>query len=361
MAADDAGERTEEPTARRVQEAREEGRIPRSTDLAAATALLGGLLLLRAFGRSMLQALLELTRGIGDTPDLDAESALPWLALVFQRGARVVLPFVALLVVITVAGSALQSGLPFSFKRLKPRLDQLNPMVGIRRVASLDSLTRLGLGVLKMIFVATIAYWAIAGDIQQALSLGTLEPAAALGAGASVVYRLALRIGLALFVLALLDYFYQRWNWWRNLKMTKQEVRDELKRMEGDPQIRGRRRRMQLQLAMQRLSAEVPKADVVVTNPTEYAVALRYDEATMGAPRVIAKGVDFLALRIRQIAQQSGIPVVQRPPLARALYAAVEIGQEVPPMFYRAVAELLAYVYQLTGRTRETRRAGVPA
>ena len=350
MAADDAGDRSEEPTPRRVQEAREEGRIPRSTDLTAAVALLGGLLLLKMLGDRMLAGLLNLTRTVGEDPDVRTEGLEPWIGRIALAAFRLLLPFLGLLTVITVAGTVLQSGLPLSFKRLVPKLDKLSPGTGLRRVVSLDSLTRLGMGVFKMIVVAAVAYFAIAGDINAVLAVGTLHPAGALSMSSALAYKMALSVGLALLALALVDYLYQRWNWWRNLKMTKQEIKEELKRMEGDPQMRGRRRRVQMQLAMQRLSVDVPKADVVVTNPTEYAVALQYDERTMGAPRVAAKGADLLALRIRQIAQQHGIPIVQRPPLARALYAAVEVGQDVPPAFYRAVAELLAYVYQLTGR-----------
>jgi flagellar biosynthetic protein FlhB len=153
-----------------------------------------------------------------------------------------------------------------------------------------------------------------------------------------------------LLVLGIADYLWQRCKLERQLRMTKQEVREELKRMEGDPLLKQRRRQIQTRLAMQRVQREVPRADVVVTNPTEYAIALRYDEATMGAPRVTAKGRDLLAERIRQLARQHGVPVVERPPLARALYAAVEVGHEVPPAFYRAVAEVLAFVYQLSRR-----------
>ncbi len=165
-----------------------------------------------------------------------------------------------------------------------------------------------------------------------------------------VVFEVALRMALVLLVLGLIDYAYQRWRLEQSLRMTRQEVRDELKRMEGDPLIKQRRRQLQQQLAVQRINLDVPKADVVVTNPTEYAVALRYDEVTMQAPRVLAKGRDYLALRIRQVAEQHGVPIVQRPPLARALYATVEVGQEIPPQFYRAVAEVLAYVYRITGK-----------
>lgn len=350
MAADDAGERTEQPTARRLKEARDEGRIPRSTDLTAAVVLLGGLLLLRLLGGGMFETMLGMASVLGDDPDVTASGLAPWISRVGTAALYMMLPFLILLMVITVVGSVLQSGLPITLKRLKPKLDKLNPANGIKRLFSLDSVTRMGMGVLKMVLVAVVAWFSIVADIGQVLSTGALAPRGALDLSSDLLYRLALRVGAMLLVLALLDYAYQRWNWWRNLKMTKQEVKDEMKRMEGDMQTRQRRRRVQFQLAMQRIGMDVPKSDVVVTNPTEYAVALRYDQATMSAPRVTAKGQNLLALRIRQIAEQHGVPVVQRPPLARALYTGAEVGQEVPPALYRAVAELLAYVYQLSGR-----------
>ncbi|MFH1745731.1 MAG: flagellar biosynthesis protein FlhB [Planctomycetota bacterium] len=350
MAADDAGEKTEQPTARRMKEARDEGRIPRSTDLTAAIVLVGGLLLLRLLGGGMFETMFNLTRGLGDDPDVTVSGLAPWIMRVAYAALMMIVPFLVLLMVITVIGTALQAGIPITLKRLKPKLEKLNPIKGLKRLFSLDSLTRFGMGVLKMIFVAAVAWFSIVDDIDQVLTVGSLMPGGAFSLSSEVLYRLAMRIGVMLLILALFDYAYQRWNWWRNLKMTKQEVKDEMKQMEGDMQTRQRRRRAQLQLAMQRLAVDVPQADVVVTNPTEYAVALKYDEATMNAPRVTAKGQDLLALRIRQIAQQSGVPVVQRPPLARALHAGAEVGQEVPPALYRAVAELLAYVYQLAGR-----------
>lgn len=350
MAADDAGERSEQPTARRLTEARDEGRIPRSQDLTAAIAVLAGLLLLKLFGGGMFESMLNMTRAIGETPDVSGGHLTTWIWRITDTTLRMIVPFLVLLVIITAVGMVLQSGLPISVKRLKPKLDKLNPITGVKRLFSLDSVTRMGMGVLKMIVVGAVAYFSIVGDIDAVLSAGTIVPQGTFNMSCDVLYRASLRMGLALLVLALLDYVYQRWNWWRNLKMTKQQVKDELKNMEGDPQIRQRRRQLQFNLAMQRVSLDVPKSDVVVTNPTEYAVAIKYDESVMSAPRVTAKGKDFLALRIRQLAQQHGIPVVQRPPLARALYTSVEVGQEVPPAFYRAIAELLAYVYQLSGR-----------
>jgi flagellar biosynthetic protein FlhB len=350
VAQDDADEKTEQPTARRREEAREEGQIARSADLTAAVGLLAGLLLLKTFGGRMVGGLLDLIRALGNSPAVTSADLLPWIKKVSLAAAEIMLPFLALLLVITVAGTAAQSGLLLTWKRLTPKPDRVSPVTGVKRLFSADVLSRLGLGLLKMTCVAGIAYLTIVGRLGTVLSAGGLHAGGVFGLGAEVVFDLALRLAAVLLVLGIVDYLIQRWRLERQLRMTKQEVRDELKRMEGDPLIKQRRRQIQRRLAMQRIQAEVPRADVVVTNPTHYAVALRYDEAAMAAPRVVAKGKDFLAERIRQIAQQAGVPLVQRPPLARALYFGVEVGQEVPPAFYRAVAELLAFVYRLTGK-----------
>jgi flagellar biosynthetic protein FlhB len=352
MAADDTGERTEQPTARRLQEARENGNVPRSQDLTAAAALLGGVLLLKFLGMGMLDTMLRMLHGLTTPSELDSAALFNAAGQAARTAMGMLLPFLLLLMIITAVVTGLQAATVLSPKRLKPKLDKLNPVNGVKRLFSLDAVTRLGMGILKMIFVAAVAYVSLAADIGKVLTLGTLVPRRAFELSAALMFSMALRMAVVLLILALLDYAYQRWNWWRKLKMTKQEVRDEMKRMDGDPKIKQRRKQLQFQLALQRIKSSVPRADVVVTNPTEFAVALQYDEATMSAPRVVAKGQDLLALRIRQVAQEHRIPIVQRPPLARALFAAVEVGQFIPPTFYRAVAEVLAYVYQISGRAR---------
>jgi flagellar biosynthesis protein FlhB len=352
MAIEDAEAKTEQPTPRRRQEAREEGRIAQSADLTAALVLLGGLILLKVLGAGLLDTLLALTRGLGEARDLHPGSLSPALLHTVRAVATAAMPFLLLLIVLAAASALIQSGLLMTWKKLTPSLDKLDPVNGLRRLFALDALTRLGLGLLKMAIVAAVAYVTIRGQIGPLLACGLAPTEGFLHAAAELAYRLALRLGLALLILGLLDYFYHRFQHERSLRMTKQEVRDELKRMEGDPALKHRRRQVQMKLALQRIRRDVPKADVVVTNPTEYAVALKYDETTMAAPRLLAKGADYLAARIRQVAQEHGVPLVQRPPLARALYAGVEVGQEIPAAFYRAVAEVLAYVYQLTGKAR---------
>lgn len=345
--ADEAAERTEQPTPRRREEALEKGQVPRSTDLLAAAGLLSGLLLLRGFGPSILDCMVRLVRRLDELDDVRPEAIWPWFLSVGRESVELLLPLIGLLLAITAAVAIAQTGLHLFWSRLKLKFDQINPVNGVKRLFAMEPLIRVGFGVLKIILLSAVAWVTAVAQLPAVLASAKLGAAAILLSGSTLIFDLGIRIGAVLLVLGLADYFVNRWRMEQKLKMTRQEVRDETKNMEGDPHIKARRRQTQMKLAMQRLGQTVPQADVVVTNPTEYAVALRYDEATMRAPRVVAKGVDLLAARIRQLAEQHGVPLVQRPPLARALYSGVEVGQEVPPQFYRAVAELLAYVYQL--------------
>jgi flagellar biosynthetic protein FlhB len=204
--------------------------------------------------------------------------------------------------------------------------------------------------VLKVTIVIIIASMTIVEHASEIVVLPYISAMESLGEVGSMTLNLALRVLAVLLLLGAIDFMYQRWKHVSDLKMTKQQVKDEMKQSEGDPEVKRRRMRMQRQIAMQRISTAVPKADVIVTNPEHISIAIQYDSGQMGAPRVIAKGADFVAMRIRQIAMQHGIPIVERKPLARALYKQVAVNQEVPPAFYKAVAEILAYVYRLNGK-----------
>ena len=350
MAQDDAGEKTEQPTPRRRQEAREEGQVPRSTDLTSAVALLAALVLLNIFGHGMIQRMLQLIRDMVGFNSISDGSFRVWVARSGYMAAAMLLPFLLTLLVLTAAGAMAQTGLLMTPKKLIPKLENISLTKGVKRLFSFDSITRTGLGVFKMSLIGLVAYQTIVARIQPVLGLGTVEPGGILSMAGDILFTLMLRMALILLILGLVDYFYQRHKIEKQLRMDKQEIKDELKRMEGDPLLKMRRRQAQAKLTMQRLQNDVPKADVIVTNPTEYSVALKYDEQTMKAPRMIAKGRDLLALRIRRIAREHAIPIVQRPPLARGLYAGCEVGDEIPAVYYRAVAEVLAYVYQLSGR-----------
>ena len=350
MAHDDAGEKTEQPTPRRRQEAREEGQVPRSTDLTASIGLLAAMVLLNVLGPGMYMRMTSLVRDMMDVSDISGTTVNQWLAQAVYTLAATLLPFLGLLLLFGIAGSVTQTGLMILPKKLAPNLEHFDPTKGVKRIFSFDSATRTLMGVFKMSLVGLVAYRTIADRIEPVIGTGSLPAIAILGSASEIVFTLMLRLALVLLVLGLIDYFFQRYKIEKQLRMNRQEIRDELKRMEGDPLLKMRRRQTMAKLAMQRISRDVPRADVVVTNPTEYSVALKYDEATMTAPRVLAKGKDLVALRIRQVARENGVPVVQRPPLARGLYADCEVGDEIPAKHYRAVAEVLAYVYQLSGR-----------
>jgi flagellar biosynthetic protein FlhB len=351
---DDLGERTEEATPRRLREARTEGRVARSNDLTAAIALLVSTFILWMMSGTFLeQGGLLLKRMI----DLDVignalEPAGAWQALVHvSAGAAGLLLPVLLLMLISVAGAQLlQFGLLFTFKPLEPQLQRLDPIKGLQRIFGISGVIRVSLDSMKILIVLIVAgltVWQYAPDV---LALPALEMKAIVSRVGWMLADLSMRIGGVLLVLGILDFVYQRWKYRQDLKMTRQQVKDDMKDAEGDPGHKRRRMRMMQQLAMQRIASSVPQADVIVTNPEHLAVAIKYDPATMAAPVVIAKGADLVAFRIRQIGERHGVPIVERKPLARALHAQVEAGQPIPADLFKAVAELLAWVYQLEGR-----------
>jgi flagellar biosynthesis protein FlhB len=253
----------------------------------------------------------------------------------------------------------LQVGFHLSSKPLMPNLAKLNPLHGFARLLAGRSFMQMAMNLAKTALIALMAWSEFRKQLPVMLSLSSLEFPANFSVGAGIIYSLAWKLALALLLLAAADWIYQKWRFERDIRMTKQEIKDEAKRMEGDQAIKGRRRQLARKMIMQRVHRDVPKADVVITNPTELAIALRYDPDTMSAPRVVAKGAGFLAARIRQIAVQNGVPIVERKPLAQALYKTVAVGQDVPPEFYQAIAEILAYVYELAGKgLRRLRQAG---
>jgi len=358
MPDNDVGDRTEEPTPRKLREAKEKGRVARSPDLSGALILLGGVLALKLWGHYPLRALYEFTRGaLGnlDAGTLGVREIYTyfgggWLFLI-----KATTPVIGGLVVIAFLANVMQTGFVFSGDPLTLKPDRLNPVEGMKKLLSKRGLMRLLASLFKVSVVGLVAYFTIRGQFgvyTELVGIGINEIIAFV---MECTFVLALRIGLALLALAILDFTYQRWQYRQDLKMTKQEVRDELKRMEGDPLTRNRRRRLQRELALQRMMHAVPDADVVVTNPTELAVALRYEASTMTAPSVVAKGKGLIAQRIREIAEENNVPIVERRPLAQALYRMCDVGDQIPVQLYQAVAEVLAFVYELN-RMKADRR-----
>ena len=355
MAEDSDQDRTEDPTPRRRQEAREEGNVAKSQDLASAALVAGLLLTLFGFGGELLGTLRDITAhmlGAEEIARHDPGGLTVTLKQVGLRLGRGIAPIGVAVILIAVAANLAQTGLVYAPKKLAPKPEQLNPIKGFGRIfGSAKTWVGLVMNLGKMGLAGAVAWFAIEAELPRIISIQGLDFTPAVGLGARVVFGVGIKVAVVLLILAILDYAYQRYSHEQQLKMTKQQVKDEMKRMEGDPQIKQRRRQIAMQRAMQRINRDVPAADVIVTNPTHFAVAIKYDESSMHAPRVVAKGADLLAMRIRELASKNGVPIVERPPLARALYRSVEVGQEIPEDFYSAVAELLAYVYQLDRQT----------
>ncbi len=349
----DKDEKTEAPTPRRRTEARDSGQVAKSQDLGAAVLLLGGMVALEIMGQDILRELLNALGyylGGNDVVPVTTDQ-IPELARYAAKVlAGVVLPLMVVLVILALLVQYFQVGLLLTLKPLTPDLGKLNPIKGAARLFSMSAFVRLGMSLLKLGIIGAVAYVTLREQIREVVFAINLDHWLILGLATELVFSLSLRLGIILLILGIIDYAYQRYKHERDLKMTKQEVKEEMRRMEGDPIVKQRQRSVQMQLTKQRLRADVPKADVVVTNPTELAIAIKYDSDTMDAPRVLAKGQDFLARQIRQIAIEYGVPIVERKPLAQALYRTCEVGDEIPPQFYKAVAEVLAYVYELSGQ-----------
>jgi flagellar biosynthetic protein FlhB len=346
-------ERTEQPTERRREEARKEGRVPASRDLPGALVLLGGLGVHALGGGYVLtEALRHFERGLVALPsgDLSVDEALARCFDAAFATVRIAWPFLVVPAVIAAAAGLLQSRMALSLTAVKPKWERVSPAQGFRRLVSGRGAIEVLRAVLKLAAVGTVAYVTLRADWVMLTTPGA--EGAALAALGRVLWNLWLRIGLVFLLIAALDYGYQWWQHEKGLRMTKQEVRQESKDQEGSPQLRARLRAIHRQMSQRRMMSEVRKADVVLRNPIHFAVALRYDGRKMRAPRVVAKGERLLAQRIVDEAFRYGIPTVENPPLARALFKACAIGKEVPKDLYRAVAEVLAYVYALKGRPR---------
>jgi len=354
--AEDAGDKTEAPTPRRRAEAREQGQIARSQDLTVALTMLGVMFTLNATGAKLITALKSLLASMlseASLSDFSFDHATGGLLQGVYVALVAVAPVLIAVMVIAIVSNLLQVGFFFSTARIQPNFGALNPFRGINRLfGGGQSGVKLLMSFAKMLLLGLVAYSAIHGRLDSIQKVQVLAFTEIFMLGAQLIYTIILRVGIAMLILAILDYAYQRWSHERQLRMTKQEVKDEMRRMDGDPKMKLRRRQMALAMLKKKLKKDVPTADVVVTNPTEFAVALKYDAKTMNAPRVIAKGQGVIAARIREIAIEAGVPILERKPLARALYKLVEVGQEIPEQFYAAVAEILAYVYELSGKSR---------
>lgn len=350
---DQFGDKQHEATEHRRQQAREQGQVARSQDLGSAALLVAAVGILMVWGDDVASLMAGLMRShLGGDAQLQMDRisvTTQWYDILMAVGG-VMVPILGLLALVSVAVNVGQVGLLFLPDKLAADINRINPLQGLRRIFSISNVVRLGFGIFKIIIVSVVAAWAIWGEQDHILRLGEME----VGQIAAYIIKISLstcfKIGVALLILAIIDYVFQRWKQEQDLRMTTQEVREEMKSLQGDPQVQARRKAVQRQLVLNRIGSSVPKADVVVTNPTELAIAIRYDHETMDAPVVQAKGAGVVAQRIRRIALENNIPVIERKDLARALYKHVEIGKPIPSGQYAAMAEVLRYVYQLKGK-----------
>jgi flagellar biosynthesis protein FlhB len=346
-------ERTEAPTGKRLSEARNRGQVARSPELNTAVGLLVGFWLLQGSGIRLVLVMQSLVRQtMVSLPSGDLTIA--WLRELIIRDALQILPdlsvFLLTMLVTGITVTVVQTGPMWASKNIGFDLSKLNPLTGLKRLFSSKGLIDLLRAILKLLVVGLVTYNYLSGRMVDLFTLGQNDIATGVRLWFDMAYNLGLRVGGAYLVLASADYLYQRWNLMRSLKMTKEEVKEENRQQEGDPFIKGQIRMRARRMARMRMMKKVPQAEVVITNPTHFAVALEYRRDSMHAPRVVAKGAALIAQRIKEIARENNVPVVENPPVARALYSAVEIDQEVPPELYVAVAEVFAFIYNMKAK-----------
>ena len=351
--ADSAGDKKHDASPHRRQKAREQGQVARSQDLGSALILLFAVIALWWQGPELFRSLAEImTASLTQHRywETDSRSAAGLVAGSIRQCLWALLPIMLSVAAIILVNHWFQVGFLFLPEKLGIDWKRINPLEGVKRLVALPNVARLGFGLMKIAVVASVilfGLWAQWGQILETQALGVAQVGGLIW---STTLDMCMRTAVVLLLLAILDYGFQWWKTEQDLKMTDEELREEMKMMNGDPQVMARRREIQRQLAQERMRSAVPNADVVITNPTELAIAIKFDAETMPAPVVLAKGAGHVAARIRKLALEAGVPVVERKPLAQALYKTVDVGESVAVEQYAAVAEVLRYVYQLQGK-----------
>jgi flagellar biosynthetic protein FlhB len=348
--AESGGERTEEPSAKRLQEARERGQVPRSRELTTFATMLGGSATMVAIGGSLTAHLSQvMRRGMSvDAQALrDSHSMVDFLSEAAISAVTALLPVFGALIAVVLLASVLIGGWNFSGQALVPDFMRLSPLAGLKRVFGLQGASELGKALLKLVMVGGVCVAIIAWVFADVLSLGRMTPHAAIGRGAHLLSWSFVWLCASLALVAAVDVPLQLFQFKRSLRMTRQELRDESKELDGKPEIKARIRQLQQTIARRRMMHKVPNADVVIVNPTHFAVALKYDAKKMRAPRVLAKGVDMVAANIRRIAEEHRVPIFEAPKLARALYRSTDLDKEIPQGLYMAVAQVLSYIFRI--------------
>lgn len=348
-----AQEKTEEPTQRKLKEARDEGNVSISTEISSVMLMVVSLITVLGAGNYMYGKVESLFRVFFFNSRMaieNQENALAYLNLAFWRGLEVMIPILIALIVTAITVNLVQTKGAFSLKAMQPKASKLNPITGIKRVFSMKGLVELAKGLLKLLIMGAIVYYTIQVNINHFVSFAVMPIEYNISESAHYILLFLTRIFIALFILSVADAIYQQYQHKEDLKMTKKEVKDEHKETEGSPFVKSKRKEMGMSLHQKRLDHAVLESDVVVTNPIHYAVALQYDPDNSNAPIVMAKGQRLQAIKIKELAKDFDIPIVENKPVAQALYASAEVDEYIPEELYRAVAEILAYVYKLKNR-----------
>ncbi len=345
------GEKTEEPTSKKRSDAAKKGQVAKSQEVNTAFVLLIGFFVLKLLWEYIYANIADYTIYTYShlMRSVDTESVTELFLGIILLLVKTAFPIMLAIMAVGLAINFYQVGLIFSTEKLEPKLSNLNPINGFGRIFSKRSLVELIKSLLKIAIIGFFLYLYLKDEIPFMPQFIYYDLETSLVEISKIIFNMVFQVIAVIMIMAVLDFAYQKWQLTQDLKMTKQEVKDEFKQMEGDPQIKGKIKQKQREMAMMRMMQEVPKADVIVTNPTHFAVALSYHKG-MSAPIVLAKGQDLVAMKIKEIARQSRVPIVENKPLARALYASVEVGENVPQELYKAVAEVLAYVYRLKHR-----------
>jgi flagellar biosynthetic protein FlhB len=355
----DDAQKTEEPTRKRLEDAMERGQVITSREMSSFFMLLSFTLVLGWVAPELFRKAQLILSAFIERPEsyaTDNQSILNLMTdITLQMGGLLLVPLIAC-VVAAIAANIAQNRFVFSAEPIIPKLEKISPGKGLDRLFSMKAVAEFSKSFVKIIIVGFVAYLAVSPYFGHIKQLPDISIAGMLAYLFMTAKRMLIGICIVMFFIAIFDYLYQRYEFLKSLRMSKQEIRDEYKQQEGDPQVKARLRQIRVERARKRMMSAVPTADVIVTNPTHYSIALKYDSESMRAPKVIAKGLDNIALRIREIAKENDIPLFENAPLAQALYATVDIDREVPAEHYKAVAEVISYVYRLKGRITQPRR-----
>lgn len=350
MAEESFEEKTEQPTPKKREDARRKGQVAKSRELPSIAVLMSGVITLSIFGSYMYSRIQIMTGKAFSTMlagNLDHVAGVAFAKEMLILFILIMAPLMAVNFITAIFTNVLQVGFMVSGESIKPKLSKLNPIKGFKRLLSMQSVMELFKSILKLGIVGTVAYFSVKAEMESIYSLIDMELPAIISYMLYSIMKIFIKCILAMIFLVVADFAFQKWQFEKQLRMTKKEIKDELKKTDGDPLVKSRIRSIQMEMARKRMMQDVPKADVVITNPTHFAVAIQYDGVSMSAPKLLAKGAGTIALRIKEIAQQHHIPVVEDKELARSLYKLVEVGREIPGNLYQAVAGILAYIYKL--------------